>query len=70
MFSWYFKIKIFYVISKNQLIHKIQNIYSNEIIIIFNRTPLYLAVEKENLSIIQLLLGNENVDVNAKFIWD
>lgn len=32
--------------------------------IIFNKTPLYIAVEKGNRDIVQLLIANENIDVN------
>ena len=36
----------------------------NEIILYFKKTTLYLAIEKENLDIIQLLLSNDKIDVN------
>lgn len=36
--------------------------------IIFQRTALIIAVEKENLEIIDLLLQNQDIDTNAKFI--
>ena len=31
---------------------------------IFNKTPLYIAVEKGNRDIVQFLIANENIDVN------
>ena len=33
-------------------------------IIIFRKTTLYLAVEKENIEIVKLLLMNDKIDVN------
>lgn len=33
-----------------------------------NKTPLYLAVENENIEIIKLLLSNEEIDVNIPYI--
>lgn len=38
--------------------------------IIFQRTALIIAVEKENLEIIDLLLQDQNIDTNSKFILD
>ena len=35
----------------------------------FNETPIYLAIEKENIDIVKLLLSNENIDVNKKNIF-
>lgn len=35
---------------------------------IFNKTPLIIAVEKNNFEAVQLLLGEENIDVNIKSI--
>ena len=37
-------------------------------IIIYN-TALYLAVEKENIEIIKLLLTNDNLDINLGYIF-
>ena len=34
----------------------------------FNKTPFYLAVEKENIEIIKLLLTKDNYDVNIPCI--
>ena len=43
--------------------------FSNTIIIFFiNKTALYLAVENQNLEIVQLLLTRNNIDINAKTI--
>ena len=36
----------------------------NKIIFQYNKTALYLAIEKENLEIIKLLLSNNAIDVN------
>ena len=33
-------------------------------LLIFHKTALYLAVEKENIKIIKLLLSNNKIDVN------
>ena len=35
---------------------------------ILHKTALYLAVEKENIDIVKLLLSNDNIDVNIPFI--
>ena len=37
-------------------------------IIDFNKTALYLAVEKENIEIVKLLLTNDKLDINLGFI--
>lgn len=29
-----------------------------------NKTALFLAIEKENIEIIKLLMSNENIDIN------
>ena len=42
--------------------------YLNEIIAWFYKTALCLAVLKENVEIIKLLLTNDKVDVNIGFI--
>ena len=31
---------------------------------LFDKTALYLAIEKENIEIVKLLLSNEKIDVN------
>ena len=36
--------------------------------IIIYKTALYLAIEKENIDIIKLLLLNDNIDVNIPYI--
>lgn len=36
------------------------------IYIIFNKTPLILATEKNNAEIVELLLTNKSIDVNKK----
>ena len=36
----------------------------NEILILFYKTALYLAVEKGNIEIIKLLLSNDKLDIN------
>ena len=43
--------------------------YLNEIIFDLYHTALYLAVEKENLEIIKLLLTNDNIDINILNIF-
>ena len=40
----------------------------NEILIKLYKTALYLAVEKENVEIIKLLLSNNKIDVNIPYI--
>ena len=42
--------------------------YFNEIIKLYNKTALYLAVEKENNEITKLLLNNDKIDVNIPYI--
>ena len=42
----------------------------NRILIYINKTALYLAVEKENIEIINLLLNNDKVDVNILNIFN
>ena len=37
----------------------------NEIFKCINKTALYLAVEKDNIDIVKLLLMNGNINVNA-----
>lgn len=34
----------------------------------FNKTPIHIAVEKTNITIIKLLLSNKQLDINAKSI--
>lgn len=38
--------------------------------IIFNKTPLFIAVENDNIDIINILLSNKNIDVNIPSVWD
>ena len=38
----------------------------NKIPIHFYKTALHMAVEKENIEIIELLLSNPNIDINIK----
>ena len=45
-----------------------KSLHLNEIIIMFNRSPFYLAVERENIEIIKLLLTNDKLDVNYLYI--
>ena len=35
-----------------------------------NKTIFYLAVEKENIEIIKLLLANNNLNINAQYIYN
>ena len=44
---------------------KFQIIQFNIITIYINKTSIYLAVEKENIEIVQLLLTQKNIDANA-----
>ena len=46
---------------------KFFNISFNEIQTLFNKTAFYLAVEKENIDIIKLLLANTKLDVNIPY---
>ena len=43
-------------------------LYSNEVLKIINKTALIIAVEKENIEIIKLLINNEKTDVNIPSI--
>lgn len=36
--------------------------------VFIHKTALHLAIEKENIEIIQLLLNNDKIDVNSKAI--
>lgn len=36
---------------------------------IFNKTPLIMAIEKENIKIIELILNHPNIDVNINYIF-
>ena len=48
---------------------KYENRYFNEILYINIQKPaLYLAVEKENIEIIKLLVSNSKTDVDKPFI--
>ena len=47
---------------------KFEIISFDEIIIYFYKTALYLAIEKENIEIIKLLLTRDNIDVNIPYI--
>lgn len=38
------------------------------VIFIFHKTPLHIAVEKENEKIVELLLSNPTINVNEKII--
>ena len=40
----------------------------NNILLKFNKTAFYFAVEKENMKIIKLLLQNNNLNVNIPYI--
>ena len=40
----------------------------NSKIIWFSKTALYLAIEKENIEIVKLLLNNDQLDINLKYI--
>ena len=46
-----------------------KNICLNKILTKIHQTPLYAAVEKENIEIIKLLLTNENIDANILNIF-
>ena len=51
--------------SKFKSLIQFQIVLLNEIILyIFNKTSLYLAIEKGNVEIVKLLLTNDNLDVN------
>ena len=38
------------------------------IILFFNITPLYAAIEKGNIQIVKLLLEHPKIDVNTKYL--
>ena len=54
---------------------QIKSFYEIPEIILWNlnyhifKTALYIAVEKENVEIVQLLLNQENIDINMKSIF-
>ena len=35
----------------------------------FNKTALYLAIEKENIDIVKLLLSNDKTDPNIRYVF-
>ena len=43
-------------------------IFFDILIFLINKTPLLIAIEKESLNIISLLLKDPNIDVNLEFI--
>lgn len=43
-------------------------IIKNEVTLWLNETPLYCAVKNENIETIQLLLTNDKLDLNTKYI--
>ena len=43
---------------------KFKSILLNEIIIYLNKNILYLAIEKENIDVIKILLANDKLDIN------
>ena len=50
-------------------LNHISNIKFNGIQIFIYKTPLYKAVEKENIKIIKLLLTNKNLDINIPYVY-
>ena len=54
---------------QNYILIKFRIISFNEIIIQFYKTALYMAVEKENIEIVNLLLNNNKIDVNIINIY-
>lgn len=44
------------------------NHLSNFLFLFFHKTALYMAVEKENPEIVELLLACKNIDVNMKSV--
>ena len=49
---------------------KFQKKIINEIFMFhFNKTPLYIAVEKENIDILKLLISRPEIDLNIKSIF-
>ena len=54
-----FKILVFYII----LIHQLTKLK-----VLVYKTAFYLAVEKENIEIVKLLLSNDALDVNTRYI--
>ena len=47
---------------------KFKIISFNEIQVYFYKTPLYLAIEKENIEIIKLFITQDNIDINIPYI--
>lgn len=35
---------------------------------LFHKTALHIAIEKENIEIVQILLTQENIDINQQYI--
>lgn len=44
--------------------------FFNKILSDIYKAPLHLAIEKNNVDIVQLLLSCENIDVNLKSIYE
>ena len=62
IFSWNF---IFFISSNFKFIYLI-GFYQEKIYLM----PLYAAVDKENIEIVKLLLSNDQIDVNAKSLYE
>ena len=70
IFQWYSKSYLsikFEIISFNTIQNHIFEWNFN--VICINKTALYLAVEKENIEIVKLLLMNDKFDVNLEYIF-
>ena len=55
--------KVFYQVYEIQC-----KIFSHKILIYFYITPLYLAVDKENVDIVKQLVKHKKIDVNIKSV--
>ena len=67
IFSWNSKINLF-IKFKDKSFHKIQNNILIKFKITFYKTALHIAVEKENVEIVQLLLSHDKIDINIQYI--
>ena len=51
-------------------IHHFNNFYKISYIFFINRTPLFDAVDKENIEIIKLLLSSDKLSINEISVFD
>lgn len=49
--------------------NEITNFIFNKIQLFINKTPLHLAIEKENYKIIKFLLSKDDININYPYIY-